>query len=224
MEAIVENKALYIFNKEYEDIIFELSKGEGSTLSWGETVATIYNKPTSGRPRDIMIVRNLTNAVNYIDDLLLENKIFFDKETLCRINLYVSSGENFNNIGGFKVDEIKVKGTSWKGVSPSRCDEEFYNIVNKFHNQKIDNESIIKLCLKLCRCQFFGDGNKRTAQLIMNALLVKNNEVPFVINFKEKDNADALIRYYDSDKDKELFEIFLKKQKEIEKAYEFNKK
>lgn len=214
-----ENKGLFIFNKEYENIIYELSQGEGSTLTYAETIATIHNQKTSGRPRDIIIVTNLTNGLNYIQDLVLENKLFFEKSILCNLNRYVSANENYNNIGGFKIDDIKVRGSHNTGVSPGKADERFFEIVNDFHSKPITNESIIKLCLTLCKEQFFGDGNKRTGQLMMNGLLVKNNHVPFVVNFKEKECVDALIEYYNNDNMQDLFQIFEKKQEEIAKNY-----
>lgn len=221
----MENKiGLHILNKEYEDMIYELAKGEGSTLTYAETIATIHNQKTSGRPRDIILVTNITNALTYVMDLIIEDKMFFDKQILCNINRYVSANENFDNIGGFRIGTIKVRGSKNKGVDPNKADEKFFEILHNFHSNEISNESIIKLCLTLCKEQFFGDGNKRTAQLMMNGLLVKHNQVPFVINFKEKENVDALLEFYDNNNEKPLYDIFIKKQQEIAKCYNISEK
>ncbi len=191
--------SLFIFKKEYETIIFELAKGEGSTMTFAQTVATIYDKTVTAKPSEISLVKNLKRGLDYVLDLLESEQMVFSKRNLCAINSLVAFDDNHDNL--FALDN-------------------FEELLHKFNNQLPTNENIIKLALMLCKYQFFGDGNKRTAQLMMNGLLVQNGLTPFVLNFKEEENIEALIQYYDEDNVTPLYDICLKHQAIIEQAYQ----
>lgn len=75
------------------------------------------------------------------------------------------------------------------------------------------------LCLRLTKSQYFGDGNKRTAQLMMNGLLVTNGYAPLILNFRDNITVDALIEYYDNNNILDILKIMLEKQKEMTLSY-----
>ena len=75
------------------------------------------------------------------------------------------------------------------------------------------------LCLRLTKSQYFGDGNKRTAQLMMNGLLVTNGYAPLILNFRDNITVDALIEYYDNNNILDILKIMLEKQKETTLSY-----
>ena len=68
--------------------------------------------------------------------------------------------------------------------------------------------------LNLCKNQYFGDGNKRTAQLIMCGLLILNGYAPFSINFKDIEYSKDLVNFYDDENKKDIIlKKLLDKQK-----------
>ncbi len=214
-----QQRSLFIFKKEYENIIFELAKGEGSTMTFAQTVATINNQVVTAKPRDISLVRNLQKGLNYVIDLLENKQMEFSKYHLCTINNLVALDDNHDNIGGFRRGGIRIGGARHRGVNPVKALDVFEQLENDFNAGEKSNENIIKLALILYKHQFFGDGNKRTAQLMMNGLLVANGFTPFVLNFKEENNINALIDYYDEDNIKPLYDICLQHQEIINQSY-----
>lgn len=219
MYKIDKEKAMFILNKEYDNTIFVLSKGEGSQMTFAETVATISNLKVKANARDIMLVKSIQNGLDYLLDKLYYDNLYFDKDTLCMINRYVAANENFDNIGGFRKGNIKISGSKNKGIKSSELDFNFYKLKEYYFNTDKNGISEMILCLRLAKSQYFGDGNKRTAQLMMNGLLVTNGYVPLVLNFRDNTVVDALIKYYDNDDILDILKIMLEKQKETTLAY-----
>ena len=219
MIKIDKERALYIFKKEYENTIFILSQGEGSLMTFSETVATIAGGMVKARPRDIILVKNIQNTVDFIIDQIYINSFYFDKDMLCYINRLVASDDNFDNLGGFRKNNIRIQGSKNTGVKPSELEFRFYEILNDYIGKDSNGILELKLCLDLAKSQFFGDGNKRTAQLMMNGLLVSNGYAPVVVNFRDNHVVDALIKYYNEGDMTDILKIMLCKQKEIMLSY-----
>lgn len=219
MYKIDKEKALFILNKEYDNTIFVLAKGEGSQMTFAETVATISNLKVKANVRDIMLVKSIQNGVDYLLDKLYYDDLYFDKDILCMINRYVAANENFDNIGGFRKGNIKISGSKHKGIKSSELDFNFYKSKEYYFNIDKNGISEIILCLRLAKSQYFGDGNKRTAQLMMNGLLVTNGYAPLVLNFRDNTVVNALIEYYDNNNILDILKIMLEKQKETTLAY-----
>lgn len=219
MYKIGKERAMFILNKEYDNTIFVLSKGEGSQMTFAETIATISNLKVTANARDIMLVKSIQNGLDYLLDKLYYDNLYFDKDTLCMINRYVAANENFDNIGGFRKGNIKISGSKNKGIKSSELDFNFYKLKEYYFNTDKNGISEMILCLRLAKSQYFGDGNKRTAQLMMNGLLVTNGYVPLVLNFRDNTVVDALIKYYDNDDILDILKIMLEKQKETTLAY-----
>lgn len=220
MYKIDKKRAMFILNKEYDNTIFVLSKGEGSQMTFAETVATISNLKVKANARDIILVKSIQNGLDYLLDKLYYDNLYFDKDILCMINRYVAANENFDNIGGFRKGNIKIGGAKHRGTNPFQLEYEFDILKCWYKNEKENKgRKYIELALKLFKHQFFGDGNKRTAQLMMNGLLVKKGYAPFAINFYDENTSKELVDYYDNDNIIPLFKTMLKAQKETMLSY-----
>ena len=218
MYKISKNRALNILGLEYENFIHKLAEGEGSTMTFAQTSATINNLPVNNvRPKDVLVVKCIQNGVDYVMDLLRKDDLFFDKQTLKMINRYVASNDNFDNIGDFRIWPIKIAGAKHRGSNPNEFDDIFFNISEKYNSDEKYDE--INLFMDLAKTQFFGNGNKRAGQLMMNGLLVSKGYCPFVINFKEPKFSEALVKWYDDNDKKTINNMMSKKQVEILKDY-----
>lgn len=214
MYKIDKKRALYILNKEYENTIFILAKGEGSKMTFSQTLATINNRNVDARPSDVMLVKDIQRGVNYVLNLLDADVMEFNKNNLFSINMLAARNSNFDNLGGFRKGNIKIGGAKHTGTNPFQIKFEFDNLKSWYEKEKQNNGlKYIELALKLFKYQFFGDGNKRTAQLMMNGLLVKNGYAPFVVDFLNEKIADELVEYYDNDNIIPLFKTMLEAQK-----------
>ncbi len=220
MYKIDKKRALYILNKEYENTIFILAKGEGSKMTFSQTLATINNRNVDARPSDVMLVKDIQRGVNYVLNLLDADVMEFNKNNLFSINMLAARNSNFDNLGGFRKGNIKIGGAKHTGTNPFQIEFEFDNLKSWYEKEEQNNGlKYIELALKLFKYQFFGDGNKRTAQLMMNGLLVKNGYAPFVVDFLNEKIADELVEYYDNDNIIPLFKTMLEAQKQTMLSY-----
>lgn len=215
------DRAMMSANKMFEELIYDISLTEGNQMSLLETASTLSGKsPKNAKTKDIILVTNLKNGFDYILEKIKEKDFYFDKDTLCRVNRFVASNDNFDNLGGFRHYNIKISGAKHTGVDVSDLEISFFETINKYYTDNREGVRTVDLFLDLCKNQYFGDGNKRTAQLIMCGLLISEGYVPFSINFKETEYSKMLVDFYDDENKRELIlKKLLEKQDEITKSF-----
>lgn len=221
MYKIGLNKALFILNYMFEELIYDISLTEGNQMTLLETANTLSGKiPKNARIKDVILVTNLKKGFDYILNKIKENNFYFDKDTFCTVNRLVASNDNFDNLGSFRRYNIKITGAKHTGIEVANLDISFFETINKYHDDKREGIKIIDLFLNLCKNQYFRDGNKRTAQLIMCGLLILNGYAPFSINFKDIEYSKDLVNFYDDKNKKDtILQKLLNKQKEITKKF-----
>ena len=217
MIYIGKNRALGIAIKLREQIIYDLSKSEGSILTLSETMVVIEGYTVEGgRVRDVELVSALRDAYDEMFYLVRDNGFQVDKETICLVNRIVARNENHDNIGNFRKSGIAITGTTHKGTSVKDFGIKYIEIIDRFNENKLEDKAI-DLFLDIAKTQFFGDGNKRTGQLMMNGILIGEGYCPVVLNFREnKERRDKLIHFYETDDREPLKKIILEKQREFE--------
>lgn len=221
MYKIGLNRALMIAIKMFEKLIYDISLSEGNSMTLLETTSTLAGKvPKNAKVKDVILVTNLKNAYDYIFEKIKEKNFHFDKDTFCMVNRLVASADNFDNLGGFRKHNIKIVGAKHLGIDVPNLEISFFETLNKYYNDKRNGIKIVDLFLDLCKNQYFGDGNKRTSQLIMCGLLVSEGYAPFSINFKEFRYLKALVDFYDDENKKDfILKKLLNEQKEVTKFY-----
>ena len=223
MIYIGKNRALGIAIKLREQIIYDLSKSEGSILTLSETMVVIEGYTVEGgRVRDVELVSALRDAYDEMFYLVRDNGFQVDKETICLVNWIVARNENHDNIGNFRKSGIAITGTTHKGTSVKDFGIKYIEIIDRFNENKLEDKAI-DLFLDIAKTQFFGDGNKRTGQLMMNGILIGEGYCPVVLNFREnKERRDKLIHFYETDDREPLKKIILEKQREFEIDFGIN--
>ena len=223
MIYIGKNRALGIAIKLREQIIYDLSKSEGSILTLSETMVVIEGYTVEGgRVRDVELVSALRDAYDEMFYLVRDNGFQVDKETICLVNRIVARNENHDNIGNFRKSGIAITGTTHKGTSVKDFGIKYIEIIDRFNENKLEDKAI-DLFLDIAKTQFFGDGNKRTSQLMMNGILIGEGYCPVVLNFREnKERRDKLIHFYETDDREPLKKIILEKQREFEIDFGIN--
>ncbi len=223
MIYIGKNRALGIAIKLREQIIYDLSKSEGSILTLSETMVVIEGYTVEGgRVRDVELVSALRDAYDEMFYLVRDNGFQVDKETICLVNRIVARNENHDNIGNFRKSGIAITGTTHKGTSVKDFGIKYIEIIDRFNENKLEDKAI-DLFLDIAKTQFFGDGNKRTGQLMMNGILIGEGYCPVVLNFREnKERRDKLIHFYETDDREPLKKIILEKQREFEIDFGIN--
>ena len=218
MINIGKQRALGIANREYEDLIYQISLSEDNKMTLLETASTLSGTiPPNVRTKDVLLVENLKNAYNYVINKILNDDFYFDKDTLNMINRLAANQDNFDNLGDFRKGNIRVLGTqNYTPLDSGELNFHFVQLQDKYLENENKDMAIINLFLDLCKAQFYGDGNKRTAQIMMIGLLIKEGYSPFTINFRDPKYSKPLISFYDNEKNRDkLINLLLKRQEEV---------
>jgi len=188
----------------YKQAILE---GVATTYADTETIIT-GGKVNNMTADDIMKIVNLKHAWDFI---LSKDIINYptDFSLLCTINRLVEQGFYYN-AGLVRSIPVGIGGTNWKPELPieSVIKEELHNILNS--DLSIVDKAIETL-LFVMKKQIFIDGNKRTAIIFANHLLITNACGLIVIpNEKIEEYRKLLITYYEG-KDNIVIKNFFKK-------------
>ena len=201
-EELIKKRDLYINNKNKLDTILleKIEKAfsidftynsttiEGNTLSYIETKALLEDKISIGGKelREIYEVINHNKAFEYVKEKIRE-KEEFNEEVLKDIHQTLT--ENIMQGGIYRNTDVIITGASHTPPTPN----EMYNQLRFFYEDlKINKETMNTIELaawthaEFVRIHPFIDGNGRTARLIMNYQLMKNNFLPVSIKVEDR--------------------------------------
>lgn len=196
--AIEDN--IFFAKRKLVDNVYKSARMEGIGVTFAQTEDIFNNIAVSNlRPDEIITILNLKNAWQYIFETLNEN---ISIEYIKKVHLEIASGI-IRPAGEFRDRGVGISGTDWRPKLPFEVDydkelEEILNIQNKL-------DMCLSLFLWIQRSQMFIDGNKRTANLVVNHELIKNGlgiiSIPIDLQgtFKEK-----LVNYYETNDMQEL--------------------
>lgn len=192
------------------DTIYKQAVLEGVATTYSDTETIIEGgKVSNMTPDDIMKVVNLKHAWEFI-----LNKNVIQSPTnyslACEINKFVEEGFYYN-AGQLRTVPVSIGGTKWKPEFSieSVVKEKLQEILES--NQD-DVDKAIELLLYIMKSQLFIDGNKRTAVIFANHLLIsKGLGLIAIPEDKVKEYKQLLIAYYEGT-DTESIKAFLKKE------------
>lgn len=210
--ALSEKVALNIdFAKRHMvDTIYKQAVLEGIATTYADTETIIEGgKVNNLSADDVLKVVNLKRAWQFILD---KDVLEFDTNfaLLCEINRLVLDGFYYN-AGKLRTTPVSIGGTKWKPQLPMEGEikQDIKDILDSADNI---SQKAIKLLLYVMKKQIFIDGNKRTAVIFANHLLIKNACGLIVVpeNLVDKFKT-LLIYYYESGKEDEIL-AFLEEQ------------
>ena len=194
--------------KNMVDTIFKQAVLEGIATTYADTETIIEGgKVRDMTATDILKVVNLKHAWE-----LILNKGVITSPTnfalLCDINRLIEQGFYYN-AGKLRSTPVSIGGTNWKPELP--IESHIRDDLDKLINSKLDIvDKAIELLLYIMKKQIFLDGNKRTAVIIANHLLISHAKGLIAIPNENVDTfRDLLIDYYEG-KDEIYIKEFLK--------------
>lgn len=99
--------------------------------------------------------------------------------------------------GQMRIYNVKIGGTNWVPELPN--EENVVNELEKLNKIECVTERAITIMCYLMRTQFFTDGNKRTAMLFANKIMIENGKGIISIPIEEDINfGNELIKYYET--------------------------
>ena len=212
------------FNKEFErlaiDLSWKSSQIEGNTYSLLETERLLKEKETaSGKTKDeaVMLLNHKTAL-----DFILINPDYINPLAVSRIeDIHSLLIEGLGIDRNIRNRRVGISGTNYKPLDNEfqikEALQDLCILINSREN--IFDKSFLALIL-LSYIQPFSDGNKRTARIISNAILINNKYCP--ISFRTVDSIDykkAMLIFYEQNNISAFKEIFIEQFEFAVKTY-----
>lgn len=213
-----------VYNKEMErlaiDLSWKSSQIEGNTYSLLETERLLKDKETAeGKPKDdATMLLNHKEALNFI----IDNPDYLVPLTISRIedihSILVKDLPVERNI---RQRRVGISGTNYRPLENEHQIREALEAMCEVINSKEDvfEKSLLALVL-LSYIQAFNDGNKRTARIISNAILIANQYCP--ISFRTIDSVEykkAMLIFYEQNNISVFKDMFIEQFRFAVKTY-----
>ena len=185
---------IFVAKKLLVENIYHSARLEGCNVTFPQT-QTILDGVNVGSVRldDIQTILNLRDAWRFILDSIGSP---LDLEYICKINYHVSRNESLS-WGVLRTGDVGISGTNYVPDVPLR--NEVVKELEGILSAPTATSRAIKLFLWGCRSQLFWDGNKRTATLMANKLLIAEGKG--ILSIREGNLLEfneRLTRFYDT--------------------------
>lgn len=192
----------FLLKKSVVDMIHQNSRIEKVNTTFPQTKTIVEGMSVSGvSVDDIQVILNLKNAYTYI---LNETKDF-SLEVAEKINSYISYNESLE-WGVLRKGDVGINGVSYEPTIPVR--EEVVSDINRIMSMDVsDTHKIIKYMYYAMRSQLFWDGNKRTAIVSANYMMLQKGRGILVIRELDLEKWNELLsEFYETNDDRKIIE------------------
>ncbi|OCR84647.1 Fic family protein, partial [Campylobacter fetus] len=189
------------------DYIWKSANLEGIAVTYPQTEIIVDGLSVNGlKINDINSIVNLKNAWKFV----LENIDYpLDFRYLSQINKIVG---NYNIVlfaGQLRNSEVTMGGTKWKPELPNI--EKIEETIKKINTIENITDRALTTTLYLMRTQPFYDGNKRTAMLAGNQIMIQNGKGIISIPLEHQEKfREMLIDYYETNRMNSIKEFLYK--------------
>jgi Fic family protein len=178
--------ALFSAKRMLPEYIFDTSQLENNPITFPE-VKTLIDGITIGGHKisDVQQVLNIKNAWNLMLEAVKSDTFTVSKEMFHRINDTIAKEEALE-WGKFRTGRVGIAGTkNYAAPLYTELDEIFESELPVILTCKHEVEQAIHLFLWATLNQFYWDGNKRTARLMANGILINAGYGVFNISVKD---------------------------------------
>jgi Fic family protein len=213
-----------LLKRELERFVIELSwkssKIEGNTYTLLETESLIKEqKEAAGKSKDeTTMILNHKNAFEQI----LKNKESFKIISVSEINqLHNLLTKGFGISFGIRKQAVGITGTTYRPLDNEHQIKEVFektvNMVNKVSNPF---EKALIVHFMIPYIQPYGDGNKRTARILTDAILLAYDLYPLSYRSVDEDEfKKTLILFYEQESIREVKRLFIEQVKFANETY-----
>lgn len=202
------------YRKEMErlgvDLSWKSSQIEGNTYSLLETERLLLEKETAaGKSKDeaVMLLNHKTAL-----DFILDNPDYLSDLTVMKIeNIHSILVKELAVDRNIRSRRVGITGTNYRPIDNEFQIREALEQTCKLVNSRVSIfEKALLILLLISYIQPFTDGNKRTARIVSNALLIANNYCP--LSFRTVDSIDykkAMLLFYEQNNLSAFKQIFI---------------
>lgn len=172
-----------IYDQFLLSLTYHSNKIEGSTLSENETADIMFNN--KALPNKSLIehleVKNHQTALQYLFKFL-ESKENINERLILKLHSILMNGIR-DDAGLFRRHSVRIVGSNVPTANYLKLPDLIKELVNTINNKNNDPISLVSIThSKFEAIHPFSDGNGRIGRLIMNAMLIKANLAPAIIN------------------------------------------
>ena len=166
---LTKEQNLFLAKKVLVSNIYNSARLEGINTTYPDTKTILegVNVP-SLKLDEINCILNLRDAWNFTLSNIDSNVTL---DFICKVNSFVSRNESLE-WGVLRTGKVGINGVDYIPSIPNR-DDVIINIKEILKEENITSRSL-NLMLYLMRSQIFWDGNKRTAMIVANKILIEN--------------------------------------------------
>ncbi len=178
------------------DSIYTEARLEGVAVTYPDTQELYEGRTIAGLSiEDTIKVNNLKHAWQFI----LDNVDYpLSLRFIRQVNSEIGNGIVLD-AGNIRMSDVKIGGTSWKPDIPDEVEIHSYLDTLLADNSKSTTQKAIETMLYIMRSQMFMDGNKRTAQLVANKIMISGGAGIISIPVdKQRDFITHLIDFYET--------------------------
>jgi predicted transcriptional regulator/prophage maintenance system killer protein len=212
------------FEKEMErlaiDLSWKSSQIEGNTYSLLETERLLKEKETAaGKTKDdAVMLLNHKEAIDFI----IENPDYVIPLTLSKIeDIHSILVKDLGVDRNIRKRRVGISGTNYKPLdNEHQIEEAIRDMCEVVNNRDFVFEKALLSLILLSYIQPFTDGNKRTARIISNALLIANGYCP--LSFRTIDSVEykkAMLLFYEQNNINAFKTIFINQFEFAVKTY-----
>ena len=155
-----------------KNLIWKSANLEGIAVTYPQTEIITEGIAVNGmRINDINAIVNLKHAWQFILDNIDQ---LIDFRYISQLNKIVGNYNLIPYSGEIRKSDVSMEGTSWKPNLPDK--EDIENKINEINSIKNISDRAITMMLYLMRIQPFYDGNKRTAMMAANQIMIQNGK------------------------------------------------
>lgn len=185
---------VFLAKRNIVDSIWKEANIEGIGVTFPDTREVFEGRTVPGLSVDETVaINNLKHGWQFILDTL---DAPVDLAYVRQVNMKVGAGI-VADPGMLRMFDVSIGGTTWKPDIPSL--DAAKAAIARICEQGTGLERALNMFSYLCRAQLFSDGNKRTAQLVTNRLLIADGSGVLAIPVEEKRAFETLlIAFYES--------------------------
>ena len=189
---------------------------EGNSFTLNQTRVLLADSITIGGKKiaDHLEIIGHSKAIEYLEDII-NNEIELTEREIKNLHSLVTKDIEGVNSGAYRNIDVYINGSKHTPPSNVIVFEKMQQLMLWYNNEGKNYHPIEKAAIlhgKFVTIHPFIDGNGRTARLLLNFELMKNNYPPIIIEVEERDKYfDALEAGNVSD-DWDLFTEFIKQK------------
>jgi len=213
MPALETKQLLMMVEKLLPDVVYNMASLERNPFSYPE-VKTLLDGVTIGGHKlsDEQQVLRILEGWKFVFEAVLNNRISIDIGTFNKLNEIIASDEALIS-GKFRTGDVRIGGTDFLPPKAEVLGSVFsdeLSIITERCKSKVDLAFEIFLWVSLN--QFYYDGNKRTARLVANIILISKGQGIFNIKVKDRLKFNILmVEFYNTRNADNIFEFLYEK-------------